>query len=150
MEKAAMQSRKLFCFLNALVSCTIILLTAKPAQSQTEQERVKCVKREADLKPPRAVLPSLRPYRGKEQEIRPARKLKPICPKGEVPVTGKPEKRHFIKGNPMLGSYAAPGPAHPLPRDLVNHLLLPFDQVYWKRERQPTQPRENPPSTVTA
>lgn len=58
---------------------------------------------------------------------------------------GKPEKRHFIKGNPMLGSYAAPGPAHPLPRDLVNHLLLPFDQVYWKREGHAIQPRPNRP-----
>jgi len=141
-----MSLRQAFFFLNAVMLWAFVLASAEPAFSQTEAGRVKCVKREADLKPPRIELPSLRAYQGKEQEIRPAKKLKPVCPEGEVPVTGVPSKRHFIKGNPMLGNYAAPGPAHPLPRELVNHLLLPFDQVYWKREGHATQPPAKSPS----
>ena len=61
-----------------------------------------------------------------------------------VPVT--PSTRHFIKGNPMLRSYAAPGPAHSLPGDFVNrNLFMPFDQVYWKRDGEAARPPSKRP-----
>ena len=112
--------------------------------AQTEGVKgVKCVKREAVVEPPRPSLPTLRPVDGKGQELPRPRKLKPVCPAGEVPVTTFPTHEHFIKGNPMIGGYAAPGPPHALPGNVVNHLLLPFDQVYWKRDGKSVNPRVN-------
>lgn len=116
------------------------------ASAWGQTQPVKCVKREAELRPPRIEMPGRRAFEGREQEFRPGRQLKPVCPEGEVPVIVAPKKGHFIKGNPMLGNYSAPGPAHPLPPQLVNHLLLPFDQVYWKREGRATQPIARPAS----
>jgi hypothetical protein len=70
----------------------------------------------------------------KGQQHDAARKLQPVCPDGQVPVVAV-STRHFIKGNPLLGPYMAPGPAQPLPGDFVNkNLLMPFDQIYWKRD----------------
>jgi hypothetical protein len=69
--------RQTFLLLNAVMMLAFVLASSQPAFSQPEVERGKCVKREADLKPPRMTLPFLRAYRGKEQEIRPARKLQP-------------------------------------------------------------------------
>jgi hypothetical protein len=111
------------------------VLAARPIWAEPEERAtVKCVKRTADAEPPRKEMPVLRPLDGREQKIEAARKLPPVCPEGEVPEL-HPDTRHFIKGNPMLGPYAEPGPAHKLPRELVNKaLLLPFDQVYWKRD----------------
>jgi hypothetical protein len=128
-----------------LIAVYVAVLGAKKsalAQTTGETKRVECVKRVATIEPPRIELPGRRAYESKEQEIRPARRLKPVCPEGEVPVTAFPTPKHFIKGNPMIGNYAAPGPAQRLPGAVVNHLLLPFDQVYWKRERRP-EPRSN-------
>ena len=49
------------------------------------------------------------------------------------------------KGNPLLGPYAAPGPEHALSADFVKHnLLLPFDQVYWKRPGSATSSPQSP------
>ena len=123
-----------------LLVVTFVLAVAAPAvsqsavsQSEAMAREFKCEKRQADLKPPRIEMPFRRAFRGKQQEFK-ARQIKPLCPEGEVPVIVAPIKGHFPKGNPMLGNYAAPGPVHALPKELVNHLLLPFDQVYWKRE----------------
>jgi hypothetical protein len=93
------------------------------------------------------MLPSLRPVGGEQHEAAP--KLKPVCPEGEVPVPAAPSDRHFIKGNPMLRSYAAPGPARPLPGDFVNrNLLMPFDQVYSKRyDKAVRPPSKRPPGS---
>jgi hypothetical protein len=115
--------------------CLCVLLGAQPVCAEPqERTTVKCVKRTADAEPPRKEMPLLRPLDGREQKMEPARKLPPVCPEGEVPEL-HPDARHFIKGNPMLGPYAEPGPPHKLPKDFVNKaLLLPFDQVYWKRE----------------
>lgn len=116
------------------------------AAEEAEAARVKCVQRTAELKPPRASLPSLRAVRGKPQEHPRARRLKPVCPEGEVPVTAVPTEKHFLKGNPLLGNYAEPGPIHPLSGDFIrSHILLPFDQVYWKRGRTPAPRRTKSP-----
>jgi hypothetical protein len=112
-------------------------LAAKPAAAAPQERpsgEMKCVKRTANAEPPRNVMPALRAAEGRYEQTEPARKLPPACPEGEVPVT-PPNPRHFIKGNPMLGPYAQPGEPHVLPKDFVNkNLLLPFDQVYWKRD----------------
>lgn len=124
----------------------LVVCSAGPAMAQAVQpmERVKCVERVATLKPPRISLPVRRAAEGRGQELTRARKLAPVCPEGQVPVTAFPTKRHFIKGNPMIGGYASPGPARVLPRGVVNHLLLPFDQVYWKRDRRPAEKGPGP------
>ncbi len=107
---------------------------------QAEAPPVKCVKRMTDLEPPRAALPRLHPIRGSAQEFPRARRLKPVCPEGEVPVTAVATEKHFLKGNPLLGNYAEPGPIHPLSGEFIQrHLLLPFDQVYWKHGRTPAR-----------
>ena len=102
--------------LTLIAVCVAVLGAKKSALAQTtgETKRVECVKRVATIEPPRIELPGRRAYEGKEQEIPPARRLKPVCPEGEVPVTAFPTTKHFIKGNPMIGNYAAPGPAHRL------------------------------------
>jgi hypothetical protein len=121
------------------ISVIVFWLSAVLAANSTFAEpqggaTVKCVKRTANAEPPHKEMPSLRPLDGREQQIEPARKMPPVCPEGEVPIL-RPDARHFIKGNPMLGSYAQPGPPHELPKEFVNKaLLLPFDQVYWKRD----------------
>jgi Neprosin len=126
------------------LSAGVLANPALAAPQDHPSSAFQCVKRIADHEPPRASLPSLRALDGRQQESEPARKLEPVCPVGEVPVT-PPDPRHFIKGNPLIGPYAQPGPAHPLPGAFVNkNLLLPFDQVYWKREGEPTKP--NSPS----
>ena len=56
--------RRALFVLNAVMLWAFVLASAQPAFSQTETARVKCVKREADLKPPRIALPSLRAYQG--------------------------------------------------------------------------------------
>src|SRR5215510_10235987 len=141
-----MKNRHLW-FLRAMTILWMFIALAQRSglcQTANQAQGVKCVKREAALEPPRTALPALRTVYGKEQELPKPRKLKPVCPAGEVPVTAFPSDKHFIKGNPMIGNYAAPGPPHALPGNLVNHLLLPFDQVYWKREGKPANPRVNP------
>jgi len=141
-EGTRMKNRRLW-FLRAMTLLWMFIALAQRSglcQTDKQAERIKCVKREAVLEPPRTALPSLRTVYGKEQEVPKPLKLKLVCRAGEIPVTAFPSDKHFIKGNPMIGSYAAPGPAHALPGDLVNHLLLPFDQVYWKRDRKPARP----------
>ena len=140
--EAPMKNQWVVPSLSTAILWLVVVSAAKPASSQVNApaEGVKCVKREAVLEPPRELLPLRRPVYGKGQELPRPRKLKPVCPEGEVPVGDFPRGKHFIKGNPMIGSYAAPGPAHALPGELVNRLLLPFDQVYWKRDRKPTRP----------
>ena len=133
---------KLTCACGIATCLLVFTHTSSPlAQAAEESKPIQCIKRRATLEPPRIELPARRAFEGKEQEIAPARHLKPLCPEGEVPVTAAPTKKHFIKGNPMIGNYSAPGPARRLPGAVVNHLLLPFDQVYWKRDRKPEQPK---------
>src|SRR5262245_2798978 len=112
---------------NAAIFSFFMLASAKPAAAQLEAQTraVKCMKREARLKPPNVVMPTRRAANGKEEEYKQARHLKPVCPEGDVPVIVAPNKRHFPKGNPMLGNYSAPGTAKALPKEMVNHLLLP-------------------------
>lgn len=131
-----MRNSRMFVTLLIVSLALAVLVCGKAAVAQDQPgNAIKCVKREPAVEPPRPVLPSLRPIGGKGQEHVAAPKLKPVCPEGEVPVPVAPSKQYFIKGNPMLRSYAAPGPAQPLPGDFVNrNLLLPFDQVYWKRD----------------
>jgi hypothetical protein len=138
-----MKRRGLFIFTIAILVWLSAFLAPRlvlAAPQERPKGDVKCMKRTAELEPPRDVMPSLRGLGGREEQIEPARKLKPVCPNGEVPITPS-DPRHFIKGNPLLGPYAQPGPPHPLPGDFVNkNLLLPFDQVYWKREGSTAQP----------
>lgn len=115
------------------------------APQNAPSREVKCEKRTAEMEPPREAMPRLHAEGGGEQEYETAKKFKPVCPEGEVPVTAFPSKRHFIKGNPMIGSYAAPGPSHALPGEFVKrNLLLAFDQVYWKRGNESVQPNLKP------
>ena len=108
------------------------------AAQEPTKSPVKCVKRAADLKPPRGAPPSLRAEGGRKQEFHKAPRPKPVCPEGEVPeLTVAPRGRRFPKGNPLFGPYAQPGPAHPLSREFMRRNLLPFDQVYWKRDGRP-------------
>lgn len=120
------------------------VVAANPSLSEAQEpmkDPIKCVKRAGDLEPPREALPSLRAEGGRKPIFFRAPKGKPVCPEGEVPITAFPSERHFIKGNPLIGSFAAPGPAHALPGEFVNrNLLLPFDQVYWKRGGKSTRP----------
>ena len=111
------------------------VLAAHPPTAAPQQRPFTCEKRTADRQPPRDIQPGRRALGGDEQKIEEARKLEPVCPAGEVPVAHVFSEKHFVKGNPMIGPYAAPGPAHPLDKEFIKHnLLLPFDQVYWKRE----------------
>jgi hypothetical protein len=130
------------------VLCLVVLVcgqTALAAPPDAPSDAVKCVKRATDVEPPRALLPALQPSNGRKQQNEAAPKLRPVCPDGEVPVMAAPGNRYFPKGNPMIGPYAAPGPAHALPGDFVNkNLLLPFDQVYWKRDGRPQRPPSKP------
>lgn len=133
----------------SLVLALVAALAAGPAFAEP-QERPKggmrCVKRTADAEPPRERMPALRAVDGRGQQIEPPRKLEPVCPEGEVPVM-PPDPRHLIKGNPMIGPYAQPGPPHKLPKDFVNkNLLQPFDQVYWKRDGASTQSSAHGPN----
>jgi hypothetical protein len=136
-------------FLNLLVvfiSFSALVYGKAAVAQEPPSNAIKCVKREPAVEPPRPVLPSLRPTSGKGEEHEAAPKLKPVCPEGEVPAPVTPSTRHFIKGNPMLRSYAAPGPARPLAGDFVNrNLLMPFDQVYWKRDGKAARPPSNRP-----
>jgi hypothetical protein len=123
----------------------IVVLAPERIHAQGMPTPVKCVKREAGLRPPRTSLPSLRPFRGRLQELPRARKLPAVCPEGEVPVVAPPRRPYLPKGNPLIGNYAAPGPARALPGEfIIRNLLLPFDQVYWKRERTTVKPRMKP------
>ena len=141
-----MKCQRAFCYSSAAFLVLFAAVAGKPAlgQTNTSEGEIKCMKRESALEPPSLTLPTRRPVRGKERELPRPRKLKPVCPEGEVPVTAFPSDRHFIKGNPMIGNYAAPGPAHALPGELVNRLLLPFDEVYWKRAGRPAPPKRKP------
>jgi hypothetical protein len=132
-----------------LLLITVCLSALASANSAVAQEpprgAIRCMKREPAAAPPRPVLPSLRPVAGKGQQHETVQKLQPVCPEGEVPVPVAPSNQHFIKGNPLLRPYAAPGPAQPLPGDFVNHnLLQPFDQVYWKRDGKPAPSASKP------
>jgi hypothetical protein len=123
----------------AVVNPTTVTSQERPSKSFT------CEKRQADREPPRDIQPERRAERGDEEKIEPARRLEPVCPAGEVPVAHVFSTKHFVKGNPMIGPYAAPGSAHPLDKEFIKrNLLLPFDQVYWKREGRPEQPRRIP------
>lgn len=70
------------------------------AQGSGDMKRIRCAKRVAILEPPRIELPKRGAFEGQEQEILPARHLKPVCPEDEVPVTAFPTTKHFIKGKP--------------------------------------------------
>lgn len=103
----------------------------------------RCEKRVA-AEPPRIDLPAMQRADGRPIKYEPPLRLQAICPEGEVPIVRPPLGGHYIhKGNPLLGPYAAQGPEHALPREFVKrNLLLPFDQVYWKR---PGAPSRTPP-----
>src|SRR5579862_9685983 len=135
-----MHTRRLFFFTAVVFFWSALAHPASVAAQEAQKHAFKCVKRTADQEPPRDIMPTLRAEGGREQEYRKPVKLEPMCREGEVPVPEFPDKRHFIKGNPLLGPYAAPGPAHPLPGEFVNrNLLLQFDQVYWKRDGRTPQ-----------
>lgn len=132
-----MKSRSVFfSLLTFLVGVTaVLLLHPSSAAQDSGQTSFECVKREAKLEPPRGTFPSRRPQRGDEQKFPETPKLKPVCPEGQVPhVTERPGPR-FPKGNPLLGPYAQPDGAKPVSGEfIIRNVLLPFDQVYWKRE----------------
>jgi hypothetical protein len=111
------------------------MLTGDPSSlARAQIEPVKCIKRKAELTPPREALPSLRAFRGREQEIAKAAKLKAVCAEGEVPMVAPQRRPHFPKGNPLIGNYISTG-AVPFTGELDRrNMLLPFDQVYWKRD----------------
>jgi len=130
-------------FLKILLSsmCVSASVAATSVAAEEKAREIKCVKRGTGAEPPRAAMPSPRAQDGRIQAPEAASKLKPVCPEGETPELAAPSDRHFLKGNPMLRSYAAPGSARPLPGEFVNrNLLMPFDQVYWKRDGQVSPP----------
>jgi hypothetical protein len=124
------------------------VVCAMPSEVASQPQKVAafhCEKRTRVSEPPRALLPERRALGGDAQKLAPARKLDPVCPAGEVAVGNAHSTGYFHKGNPMLSSYAAPGPQHALPGKFVNsNLMLPFDQVYWKRDSTPTRPAPKP------
>lgn len=130
----------------ALALAAFLCTNPVVAASQVRpSQTVKCVKRTADLEPPRELEPTLRALSGDQNKPEKARKLEPVCPAGEVPVAAVYSTRHFTKGNPMLGPYAAQEPARALDKEFVKrNLLLPFDQVYWKRDGSATSPAQKP------
>lgn len=92
-----------------------------------------CEARAAAVTPPKPSPPALQSLQTAAQERTQPPQLAPACPDGKVPVPAIRDNRYFHKGNPRLGAYVAPGPAHALPAEFVNeHLLLSFDQVYGK------------------
>jgi hypothetical protein len=95
----------------------------------------------ATAQPPQTAPPSLQGVGDTERSNALARKQLPVCPEGQIPVPVAHSTRYFHKGNPLLGSYKAPGPAHALPNQFVNkNLLLPFDKVYGKDDGKPERP----------
>jgi hypothetical protein len=129
----------------AWLSMIVAATSALAAPQNDSKGAVKCVKRAADLQPPRELMPSLRTLGGREEKIEPARKLEPVCPSGEVPELSIARTgRRFPKGNPLIGPYAQPEPVETLSGEFIRkNLVRPFDQVYWKREgkRQETPPK---------
>ena len=124
--------------LSAAITATALvaaLAAATPALAQTEPGAVRCEKRAA-AEPPRIDLPTMQRLDGRPVKYEPEVRLKPVCPDGEVPVVELfLGGRYVHKGNPLLGPYAAEGPEHALSPEFIKHnLLLPFDQVYWKRQ----------------
>lgn len=128
-----------------------VLVAAKPALAVPQDvpaEDLTCVKRIAGLEPPRVSMPARHALGHEEQRFASPRKLKPVCAEGEVPVVAVvPRGRRFPKGNPLLGPYAEAGPEHPLSGEFIRrNLVLPFDQVYWKRDGKREQPPQKPMS----
>lgn len=90
-----------------------------------------CESRTSAVTPPALLPPSLQSLGENSQFHPPLQDLKPLCPEGFVPIPLSHSTQYFIKGNPLIGSYRAPGPAHALPNNFVNNnLLLSFAQVY--------------------
>jgi hypothetical protein len=131
-----------------LVACVGPLLVVSPwpmAAQESTQTSTECVKRDPNLEPPRKTFPSRRAGKGGGQrEYEEPRKLKPVCSSGEVPrVIVHPRLPHYPKGNPLLGPYT--GPLESVSSEfIIRNLVLPFDQVYWKRDGRPTKKRLSP------
>jgi hypothetical protein len=143
-----MKRRRLFISVILILvwlSAFIAASLTSAAPQERPEGKVECAKRATELAPPRELMPTLRALGGREEQIEPARKLKPVCPEGEVPVVHvAPGGRRFRKGNPLIGPYAQPEPERPLSGEFIRrNLLRPFDQVYWKRDgnRQGAPPK---------
>jgi hypothetical protein len=99
-----------------------------------------CEARAVAVKPPKSSPPALQSLQTAAPDRTQTPQLEPACPDGRVPVPAVRDTRYFHKGNPRLGPYVAPGPAHALPAEFVNeHLLLSFDQLYGQAAAR-TQP----------
>lgn len=132
--------------LAAALLSALAMGTRASAQNSPDHPAAQCEKRSA-AEAPRIELPAVQRVDGRPIKYTPPLRLQPVCPEGEVPVVRPPMGGRYIhKGNPLLGPFAAEGPEHALPPDFVKrNLLLPFDQVYWKR---PGEASQTPPRPV--
>jgi hypothetical protein len=107
---------------------------ALPSTADAQTASVRCVKRKTELNPPGTSPPSL----GPQGQVGSAPILPPVCPPGEVPIASNPKGSNFPKGNPLLGNSGAATQA--AQGAYIRKNVRPFDQVYWKRDKSPTQP----------
>lgn len=126
--KAGALAAILICFAASL----LVAGAQAPAQAPSPMAAgFTCVKRDATVTPPMSAPPVLQSDQTDAQERPRPLHLQAVCPEGQVPVPTVHDTRYFHKGNPLLGPYWAPGPAHALPAEFVNkHLLRTFDQIH--------------------
>jgi hypothetical protein len=134
-----------------LTAAQFMVVGASRAEAQSA---FTCVARTAKLKAPRVDLLSLKGYRGESRILPNARKLKPICKPGQVPLAVakfRGDNRRFNKGNPLIGNYSGGGPGFAAMRGealgafVRRNLIMPFDQVYWKRDNRSATPAPKAP-----
>jgi hypothetical protein len=115
------------------------------SRAQAAQPAFTCVARTATLKAPRTDLVALRPYRGQQPYGMPkARRLAPVCKPEQVPSAAarfRGDSKRFGKGNPLIGNFSggqgfATMRAEAVGAFVRGNLLMPFDQVYWKRNNR--------------
>jgi neprosin-like protein len=115
------------------------------SRAEAAQPGFTCVARAATLKVPRVNLLALRGYRGESQILPKARRLSPVCKAGQVPLAVakfRGNNPRFGKGNPLIGNYSGGGAGFAAMRGealgafVRRNLIMPFDQVYWKRNNR--------------
>ena len=137
------------------VALTAVVFAALASRAEAQsQPKFTCVARGATLKAPRVDLLKLRGLRGESPIMPKARRLAPVCRAGLVPsavAAFRGDNRRFGKGNPLIGNFSGGGGAfaqlnaRAQAAFIRSNLLLPFDQVYWKRNNRSSTPA---PKTV--
>jgi hypothetical protein len=151
--RMALASRFPWAGLPALVLASSLAASAQTAPSASLPGAIAftCQVRAAAVEPPKPSPPALQSLASADQKADQTLHLPPVCPEGQVPILTTRDIRYFHKGNPRLGPYVAPGPAHALPADFVNkHLLLPFGQVIGNRADKPAPAAQDPANSAPA